>query len=592
MMTPLAALLALFLQLAAPPPLAPVTIDTENDSCAYCGMPIWSLRTAGQLVTPDKAPLSFDDLGCLANYLDAHSEQPAAAEVYVVDHHTGAWVPATVALYSRDSRLETPMGSHLFAHANETSRAADPSVAGLPALAAREVFAAGPVWDDAIDDYLKRERVARKIPGLGLVIARDGELIRIASYGLAHVETGSPVTSASVFAIASLDKQITAVGLLEAAEQGKLSLDDPVSKWVDIDLPGVTLRHLLSHTSGLPDSMGATLEGRTFTDYSTAELLAHVKSLAPVAPPGQRFLYSDAGLFLAQLATEKAADEPWWSFMRREVFGPVGMTTPVSMAPSLLLPDRVSAYTLDGDGELRRDRRMDLDYGPLYSDLGMTVADFARLVASQDSERLLGRKSVAALTTPALLADGRPAGEVFQWSRYGLGVGLDEVLGEPATLHSGHSGVGFVRFPRLKLSVVVFTNLEHPQGSDPVGLALGVVGLLEPALSLAELPALAAADPALVMRQKAIYEDFLSGKPDLSRYAPALRLVAWEGAPGLGGRLPRLGRLERFEPVREESLDGARTLLFRAKHASGTIYWRVSFEQDGERISRLVWWHL
>lgn len=592
MKTTLAVLVALFLLAASPAPIVPVAIDTENDTCAFCRMPIWKTNTAAQLVSPGEEPRSFDDLGCLVNYLEEHPKQPPGALVYVVDHHTAAWVPALAALYSRDPRLETPMGSHLLAHADQASRAADPLVAGLPALSARELFAPGPVWDDAIDDYLKREMAARKIPGLGLAITRDGEVIRTASYGLAHVETGSPVTSESIFAIASLDKQVTAVGVLRAAELGKLALEDPVSKWVDFELPGATLRHLLSHLSGLPDEMGATLEGRAFTDYTTAQLLAHARTLTPVAPPGARFLYSDVGLFLAQLGTEKAVGEPWWDFMRREVFARAGMTTPLSMTPSLLLPHRVSAYTLDGDGKLLRDRRLEVDYGPLYSDLGMTVADFARLLAAQDSGRMLARASVATLTTPVRLADNNPASEVFQWSRYGLGVGLDEVLGESVALHSGHSGVGFVRLPDRNLSVVVFTNLEHPQGSDPVGLALGVAGLLEPAVSLADLPAISGADPSLVARLRAAYEDFGTGSPDLSRYAPSLRLPTWEGAPGLAGRLPRLGSLSSFELVRDQALDGARTLLFRARHVDGTIYWRVSLEQEGERISRLVWWHL
>ncbi len=448
---------------------------------------------------------------------------------------------------------------------------------------------------DGIDDYLQREMAARRIPGLGLAVARDGEVVRIATYGLANVETGSPVTADSIFAIASLDKQVTAAGLLKAAELGKLGLDDPVAKWLDIELPGATLRHLVSHLSGLPDDTVATLEGRTFSDYTTGELLAKAKSLVPVAPPARRFLYSDTGLFLAQLATEKAMGEPWWDFVRRELFAPAGMTTPVSMAPGLLLPHRVSAYTFDAAGALTRDRRLDVDFGPLYCDLGMTVADFARFLAAQDREVPLARASVATLTQPALLADGTPAGEIFQWSRYGLGVGLDEILGEPATLHSGHSGVGFVRFPKRHLSVVVFTNLEHAAGSDPVGLAIGVAGLLEPALALTALPARPAtlpAERALDARLRADYESFCAGKPDLARYAPGLAIPVWEGAPGLAGRMPRLGALQSFDRVLDTPLDGERNLTFRARHAGGTIYWRVGLDARGDKVTRVVWWHV
>ena len=97
-------------------------------------------------------------------------------------------------------------------------------------LLACQLAAGAPVFADAIDDYLQREMALRKIPGLGLAVARDGEVVRVSSYGLANVETGTPVDADSIFAIASLDKQITAAALVKAAEAGKLGLDDPVSQ--------------------------------------------------------------------------------------------------------------------------------------------------------------------------------------------------------------------------------------------------------------------------------------------------------------------------------------------------------------------------
>ena len=459
------------------------------------------------------------------------------------------------------------------------------------AAAALVLAGAAAARADAIDDYLRAELAARSIPGLALAVARDGVVERVSVYGLAHVELGAPVTESSIFAIASLDKQLTAAGVLAAAERGRLGLDDPLAKWVDTPFAGVTLRHLLSHTAGLPDQVAATFEGRSLASYTTAQLLATVAGLTPVAPPGHRFLYSDAGLFLAQLATERAVGEPWWDFMRRELFAPAGMVSVRSMAPDAILPGRVSAYTLDAAGALERDRRLDFDFGPLYTDLGMTVADFARWLAALDSGRPLAAASVAAMTTPVLLADGRPGGELFQWSRYGLGVGLDDFLGEPVVLHSGHSGVGFARFPARRLAVVVFTNLEHPAGSDPVGLALGVAGLLEPALAL--VPKVPAPSPAAaeMARLEAEYRRLLAGAPDLERYAPALRVTAWEGAGGLAGRSPRLGELARFDLIEERQLDGERALLCRASHARGRLYLRFSLDAAG-RISRLVWWRV
>ena len=455
----------------------------------------------------------------------------------------------------------------------------------LPCLAA--LLLAAPLGAQPVDDYLGREMAARKIPGLAWAVAEHGAVTRQGALGLADVENGAPVGERSIFAIASLDKQLTAAGVLRAAELGKLALDDPIAQWADVDFPGVTLRHLLAHTSGLPDQVAGTLEGRYFTDYTSDQLLATVRGLVPVAPPGTRFLYSDAGPFLAQLATERAAGESWWEFMRRELFAPAGMTTPLSLAPGALVPGRVLAYTLDAQGELARDRRLDVEFGPLYDDLGMTVADFARWLAALDAGRPLSAASVAAMTAPVRLADGAAAGEPFQWSRYGLGVGLDDLLGRRLVAHSGHSGVGFARFPELALSIVVFTNLEHPAGSDPVGLALAIAGLLRPELDLAALPALAGDAAEL----EELYRGLLSGAPALDRFAPALAGAVWNDGTGLAGRAPRWGALARFELLRDGELDGERALLARATHERATAYVRFSLDGAG-RVSRLVWWHL
>jgi D-alanyl-D-alanine carboxypeptidase len=442
-----------------------------------------------------------------------------------------------------------------------------------------------PLAADPIDDYLRAEMERRSIPGLAVAIVH-GEQIEQRFYGLANVETPAPVGEGSVFAIASLDKQLTAAGVVKLAELGRASLDDELARWLPGAPGGITLRHLISHTAGLPDGVAGSVEGRLFADYTTEQLLAHVTSLPLLAPPGARFEYSDGGLFLAQLATERIAGEPWWEFMRRELFAPAGMTSVVSMAPSALIPGRVAAYTLDDAGALVRDRRLDFDFGPLYTDLGMTVGDFARWLAALDRGAPLAPASVAAMATETVLADGSPAGELFQWSRYGLGVGLDRFAGERVVMHSGHSGVGFARFPERRLAVVVFTNLEHPTGSDPVGLALGVAGLVVPALSLAELPA-RSAPPELC----AAYGELVAGAPDLTRYAPAFRAAAWAGAGGLAGRAPRLGELAACDEVEQRVVDGEPTRLVRATHARGTLYLRFSLTADGA-ITRLVWWHL
>ncbi len=458
------------------------------------------------------------------------------------------------------------------------------------ALASSLALLAPALRADPIDDYLRSAMAERRIPGLAVGIVRDGR-IETRFYGLANVETPAPVDEHSIFAIASLDKQLTASGLVKLVQMGKASLDDPLAKYVEGFPDGIRLRHLISHTSGLPDVVGGTIEGRSFTDYTTEQLLATMRNQTPVAPPGEGYLYSDANLVLAQLVTEKIAGEPWWDYMRREIFAPAGMTSVVSLAPSTPIPGRVAPYTLDGDGKLVRDRRLDIDFGPLFCDLGMTTGDFARWLAALDTDTPLARPSREAMWTPVKLADGQPGGEFFQWRRYGFGFGLDTLFGRRVVVHSGHSGVGMVKLPEERLSVVVFTNLEHPAGSDPVGLAYGVVGLLRPDLSLAALPPAADPDPARGAALRADYERFAAGDPDLDRYAPRARPLAWGGAGGLAGRMARIGKLTGFHFLREERTEGRVELHYRADHERGSVWISFLLDPDG-RIATLRWLRL
>lgn len=127
---------------SGPPP--PAALDTRNDACAHCRMAVSDARFAAQLVAPAEEPRFFDDLGCLRDALRA-GPAPRGAVAYVADHRTKAWVRASGAVYARVPGLETPMSSHLVAHADAASRAADAAAAGGTPLPAAEVFGpAGP----------------------------------------------------------------------------------------------------------------------------------------------------------------------------------------------------------------------------------------------------------------------------------------------------------------------------------------------------------------------------------------------------------------------------------------------------------------
>jgi copper chaperone NosL len=120
--------------------LEPAPLDTANDTCAECRMTVSASRFASQIVAPGEEPRFFDDLGCLAAHLHDRDALPASIAVYVADHRTREWTPADAAVYTRVTSLETPMGSHVIAHASAASRDADPAARGEEAVDARSFF--------------------------------------------------------------------------------------------------------------------------------------------------------------------------------------------------------------------------------------------------------------------------------------------------------------------------------------------------------------------------------------------------------------------------------------------------------------------
>lgn len=110
------------------PPPAP--LDTRNEACRYCRMTVSNQRFAGQIVAPGEEPLFFDDIGCLSGYVKEKPGLPRSAVSYVADHRTGQWVPVATAVVTSVEGLDTPMASHLVAHASPASRDADPAARG------------------------------------------------------------------------------------------------------------------------------------------------------------------------------------------------------------------------------------------------------------------------------------------------------------------------------------------------------------------------------------------------------------------------------------------------------------------------------
>jgi CubicO group peptidase (beta-lactamase class C family) len=195
---------------------------------------------------------------------------------------------------------------------------------------------------DSIDEYIARAMKEFHLPGVALLVVRDGQVVKAAGYGFADIERKTPVTSETVFKIGSISKQLIATGIMLLVQDGRLTVDDPVTRYFPDAPPSwapMRVRHLLSHTAGLVrespafDPMKAT---------SDADIVRAVYSLPLRFEPGSKWEYSNAGYYALADIIRIASGRPWTEFIHGRVFVPLGMNM---TAPTNVTPKRAAMAT-------------------------------------------------------------------------------------------------------------------------------------------------------------------------------------------------------------------------------------------------------
>jgi CubicO group peptidase (beta-lactamase class C family) len=339
-----------------------------------------------------------------------------------------------------------------------------------------------PLWAasaraDALDDLVRAQMHRQHIPGLAFGVLKNGRLVRAGGYGFANLEWHVPATPDTVFSLHSVSKQFTAAGILLLVERGKVGLDDPVSRYFN-GTPeawkGITVRHLLTHTSGLPDYLNGL--GLNLPDDATDEDTVRALMKLPLdAAPGEKWAYCNTGYLMLGLIIRKASGVSATDFLRQNIFAPLGMTSSRAVSQTDVIPRRASKYVWKGGRWINAEFPFETEQ---ISDSKMlsTVHDLARWDAALTSGRILSHQSRQAMWTPVRLNDGKTAD-------YGFGWFLDAWQGHRRTYHMGASFNGnrtyITRFPDDGLSVIVLTNGGTPVFKD---LANGIAGFYVPAL--------------------------------------------------------------------------------------------------------------
>lgn len=296
-------------------------------------------------------------------------------------------------------------------------------------------------------------------PGLSVAVVVDDRLAWEGASGLADVENSVPARADTVYRIASISKPIAATAVMQLAERGRVSLDDPIRKYVPFfpDKGGLalTVRHVLTHTSGIRHYKPGEMESVTRFD-TTADAARIFQDDPLLFTPGTKYSYSTYAYNLLAAVVETASGLTYEAYLKEHIFGPAGMEATRLERAEEIVPHRSRQYVKAGRS-VQNAHYADLSIKWAGGGVISTAADLARFHIALDEGKLLKRETLREMYTPAQLPDGSK-------SSYGLGWMIStDAQGRTWVAHSGGATGGttyLLRNPDAKVAVVVLCNVE------------------------------------------------------------------------------------------------------------------------------------
>ncbi len=425
-----------------------------------------------------------------------------------------------------------------------------------------------------VDKYIESEMKSQNIPGIAVAVLRDGDIILAKGYGYSNIEHQVPVKSETIFQSGSIGKAFTVMAILMLAEEGKLSIDDKVNKYLD-DAPKawdeITIRHLLQHTSGLggyPENLNMR------ADYTEQDFYNLFKNLPLEFRPGEKRGYSNVGFSILGMVIGKVTGKFYGEYLKDRIFIPLQMNTARVISEEDIVHNRAAGYRLV-DGELKNQEWVSPSNnsdaaGALY----MSILDIAKWENALNSRKLLTDESYDAMWSPLITKDGVEQTFGFSWH-------INELNGKKIIGHSGgwqgFNG-NFSRYPEQKLAVILFTNLR---GVDPIQLSHGVQEIFAPELSISKAPSIIITKPKIDAMVKRLVESIRTGKIDYEKLVfPAvtdLRAYAEQAA----SEFKSYGALKKLELInRDENNPSRRWYYYRLIYNEKQLILSVGINKD------------
>ncbi|HIE1097643.1 MULTISPECIES: serine hydrolase domain-containing protein [Stenotrophomonas] len=362
--------------------------------------------------------------------------------------------------------------------------------------------------DRGVDQVMRRFSV----PGAAVMVLQNGRLIHAKAYGQRDVARRLAVRTDTPFEIGSITKQFTAAAVVQLQEAGRLSLDDPLARYLP-DAPHaheVTLRQLLSHTSGLHDYFDGPeheVDALVTQPIAFDRLLARISDRPLDFEPGSRWSYSNTGYMLLGRVIEVVSGERYADYLRRHLLQPLGMRHTFTLADTGRLGGMAVGYRHEA-GVLRRSPYFHPDWSGAAGFLVSTLDDLARWDRGLSEGRVVSQAGYREMITPVHTGEGGSAD-------YGLGLFVNAVYGQARIGHTGGSQ-GFTTadeyFPDLGLRIIAFTNLGDKTPEAGITLTNAVFSALHPAIVAAWSRPAPGEDAAVTARARASFEQLQAGQ--------------------------------------------------------------------------------
>lgn len=410
--------------------------------------------------------------------------------------------------------------------------------------------------------------------GLQVAVARGDDLILERGYGIADLEWNVPVDASTIFRIGSTTKQFTAAAILKLAEQGKLGLDDPLSRYVpEFDTGGrvVTIRQMLNHTSGIPEY---TTQPGFFAkilplNVSDAEVLQLVSGKPFDFEPGAGWRYSNTNYYLLGMVVAKAGDRPYAAFMQDEFFTPLGLAQTRYGSETEIIPRRAQGYLFDpGKGSHTNDAAISMNGPGAGGALVSSAGDLVRWQIALTNGRAISAASFEQMIASPVQMDQSTA-------RYGLGLMVDRREGQRVIAHGGvingfNGALSWL--PDSGLRVAVMSNSQPmPSATVERRIIAALTSDEPPAPRTMPRPG---SEPAL----RKFIAGIVAGTPDYTTMSPL-------GAQATRDMLPQLQQIYKdLGPLRSLTFTGV-TLedwdSYRAEFANGAAIYTILLAPDG-----------